>query len=181
MDNDTIDVAEESTTAAIDITIEDATAEPQELNARLERAEQAKRAANKEAHGLRTRLKTLEEAEAKRAEADLSELQLAQKLKADAEAVASEAKAEARRYRLEAIAAKLDVVDAEAVALFIAPDVADLDQAVKDLLKAKPYLVKAKNDALTVGKGQPSSDDRDTKARAQELIERSSFLSQRHR
>lgn len=106
-----------------------------------------------EANGLRRRLKEFEDAENKRKEAEMTEVQKLQKRLEESEAKAKAAAEEARKTRIEnAIIAKARdrFVDLEDVVLKLRDGIqldddgkpVDLDKALDELAAAKPHWVK---------------------------------------
>ena len=126
-----------------------------ELAAELERVKAALKTANSESASRRKRLEELEAAEADRAAAQLSEVEKAKKLAADAEAKAQAAerlRTAMVRNAVVVAASKLNFYDPEDA--FRLADLGDaqvgedgkvtgVEDALKALAKAKPHLVKA--------------------------------------
>lgn len=112
----------------------------------------------REAQGLRKRLSDLEKAEADRKQAALTEAervqQAAQTAQQELAELRREHQASVLRYEVMLLASKLNVVDPDAAVRLLgleametaedgAMDTAAVEVALKALLKAKPYLVKA--------------------------------------
>lgn len=125
-----------------------------ELQAQIERERAERQAANKEAQGMRAKLKALEDAEAKRAEANLSEQEKAIKRAEAAEARAQELETRHReitvRSAVQAAATQAGIIDPDAAYKLIDTGKITLDdsgnvngvtEAVKALVDAKPYLI----------------------------------------
>ena len=134
----------------------------QDLAAELERVRRALKKANAEAAKRRKRLEELEEQEKKRKEAELSEMEKLQQQLAEAlqekERLAKEARERALKAAIAVKAAKLNFVDPEdAYKLITVEDEDDVEEALKALAKAKPYLLKKKaapNVNASNGRGQ---------------------------
>lgn len=122
----------------------------------LAEVQAALQAARREAAASRKKLDALEQAQATADAAKLSDLEKAQKRAADLEAentrIRSEAQATVTNARIERHAAQLGAVDPELVTRLINPDEIErdaagiptnLDALVKQVLKARPYLVAA--------------------------------------
>ncbi len=153
-----------------------------ELAAELERVKAALKTANSESASRRKRLEELEAAEAERTAAQLSEVEKAKKLAADAEV-----KAQAAEERLRTAMVRNAVVVAASKLNFYDPEdafrLADLgeaqvgedgkvtgvEDALKTLAKAKPHLVKA---AGTAGSLNSTEGGRQTRPSADEMIQR---------
>lgn len=151
-----------------------------ELAAELERVRQALKAANSESMTRRKRLEELEAAEAKRAQAELSEIDKAKRAQADAEA-----RAAAADERLRTAMIRNAVVVAASKASFYDPEdafrLADLEgvqigedgrvtgveEALKALAKVKPHLVKA---LTAAGELNATAAGRATRPSAEETI-----------
>lgn len=151
-----------------------------ELAAELERVKAALKTANSESASRRKRLEELEAAEAERTAAQLSEVEKAKKLAADAEV-----KAQAAEERLRTAMVRNAVVVAASKLNFYDPEdafrLADLgeaqvgedgkvtgvEDALKTLAKAKPHLVKA---AGTAGSLNSTEGGRQTRPSADEVI-----------
>jgi hypothetical protein len=115
-------------------------------------ARKASQEANREAKALRERLKAFEEADAKRKEAEMTELEIAQKRATEAVEAANAAAAQLKDERLRAAvineAAKQGVADPmdayqlldKAALVTDSGDVGDVAAAIKQLVDAKPYL-----------------------------------------
>ena len=149
-----------------------------ELAAELERVKAALKAANSESMTRRKRLEELEAAEAERAAAQLSEVEKAKRLAADAEAKAQAAEERLRTARLRnavvVAASKLNFYDPEDA--FRLADLGDaqvgddgkvtgVEDALKALAKTKPHLVKAAGTAGSLNsteggrQSRPSNDE----------------------
>lgn len=151
-----------------------------ELAAELERVKVALKAANSESATRRKRLEELEAAEADRAAAQLSEVEKAKKLAADAEAKAQAAEERLRtamvRNAVVVAASKLNFYDPEDA--FRLADLANVqvgedgkvtgvEDVLKTLAKAKPHLVKA---AGAQGSLNSTEGGRQTRPSADEVI-----------
>lgn len=138
---------------------------PEQLKAKLEESQRALKAANKEAADRRKRLEELEKAEADRQAASLSETEKLQKQLADANAKAAQAQTQANERLIRAeIVAKAAVmkfadpadayalIDRSKITVNDAGEIEGADELLKDLAKAKPYmLAKAAPGALNTG------------------------------
>lgn len=142
----------------------------------------------REAQGLRKRLAELETADNKRKQAELSELELAQaRLKELETQISTAAKAhqdQVLRYEVMLKASAMNVVDPEAVVRLL--DVSSLEfdddgrptnveKALKDLLKAKSYLVKLPDPsgaAPNTNARAGNDTTKDAKAKEEELRRR---------
>lgn len=160
-----------------------------ELQAELERTRQALSKANSEAAERRKKLEAYEEAERKRKEAEMSEKEKLEAKLAEAQAQAEQATQAANerllRASVTAEAAKLDfadpadawsMVDRDGLAIDDEGEAQGVAEAVKALVKAKPYLVKRKeshdlNGDNGRGRGQQQGDE-DNKARELSLRQR---------
>jgi len=151
-----------------------------ELAAELERVKAALKTANSESASRRKRLEELEAAEADRTAAQLSEVEKAKKLAADAEAKAQAAEERLRtamvRNAVVVAASKLNFYDPEDA--FRLADLGDaqvgddgkvtgVEDALKALAKAKPHLVKT---AGTTGSLNSTEGGRQTRPSADEAI-----------
>lgn len=125
-----------------------------ELQAQIERERAERQAANKEAQQMRAKLKALEDAEAKRTEATLSEQEKAIKRAEAAEARAQELEARHReitvRSAVQAAATQAGIIDPDAAYRLIdagkitiddSGNVNGVTEAVKALVESKPYLI----------------------------------------
>lgn len=125
-----------------------------ELQAQIERERAERQSANKEAQQMRAKLKALEDAEAKRAEATLSEQEKAIKRAEAAEARAQELEARHReitvRSAVQAAATQAGIIDPEAAYKLIdagkitiddGGNVSGVTEAIKALVDSKPYLI----------------------------------------
>jgi len=146
----------------------------EELQVELEKARKALHEANDMSKADRLRLKSLEDAEAKRKKdeedrktAELTELQKAQKERDEAKAEAAQLKDQSQKERvnnaIEKAARGLKFRDeADAVTMIdrakvkIAEDgtISGIKEALEELVKAKPYLVETKEEPKP-GKGTP--------------------------
>lgn len=108
-----------------------------------------KRDANKEAQKMRADLKALQEAESKRQEADMSELDKAKKLATDAEARIGSIQARLVQAEVRSVAASLGFADASIASKLIDSSQLNLDdegmptnakELLEGLLKDHPYL-----------------------------------------
>ena len=151
-----------------------------ELAAELERVKAALKTANSESASRRKRLEELEAAEADRTAAQLSEVEKAKKLAADAEAKAQAAEERLRtamvRNAVVVAASKLNFHDPEDA--FRLADLGDaqvgddgkvtgVEDALKALAKAKPHLVKT---AGTTGSLNSTEGGRQTRPSADEVV-----------
>ena len=161
----------------------------EDVKAELDRARKALAAANKEAADRRKKLEAFEKAEAERKAAELSEVERLQQQVTEAQRRADAATAAANERLLKAAvlteAAKLAFVDPSDAwrmldrdGLEIGEDgeVAGAAEALKALVKAKPYLVKAATaPAASIdgdrGRGA-STPEQKTAAREQQLRQR---------
>ncbi|HZT61000.1 MAG TPA: hypothetical protein VFA21_20515 [Pyrinomonadaceae bacterium] len=104
---------------------------------------------------LRTRATTAEGKVKEFETAQLSESDRLKKEADDARREADAAKREARNDRIAAVAARLKFADPEDARHFVADDADDIEAALKDVLKKKPYL--AASDATAQTRATPTS------------------------
>lgn len=148
-----------------------------ELAAELERAREALKRANAEAAERRKKLDAFEEAERKRKEAEMSELEKVQaelQRERDARAAAEREATQTRvRAAVQVAAGQMHFHDPADVMAFLDADaltvdedgkVLGVDDALKALVKARPYLVKTAPqtppDGDKRGGGKAGADDR---------------------
>lgn len=157
---------------------------PEQLQAKLDDANKALKAANKESADRRKRLEELEKAETDRQAASLSETEKLQKQVADAEARAKTAQAQANerliRAEIVAKAATLKFADpADAFALIDrskitvsdSGEVEGADELLKELAKAKPYMLAARSQqALNSGNPPGGNGEGETDAQKRARI-----------
>lgn len=154
--------------------------------AEVERLRAALKAANAEAAERRVKLKELEEAETKRREAEMSEVEKAQKqaqeMKAEAERLQGELRNTQIRHAVEVAAVgmqfhapadALSLADLSQVQIGDDGTVTGVEDALKALVKARPYLVKpstpAGSDINAGSRGRqraPSNDELVARKRA---------------
>ena len=125
-----------------------------DVQAELEKVRAALKAANKEAAERRVKLQEYEEQERKRKEAEMSEIERAMAKAEEAQKKATEMEARLREQAIKtaviAEAAKLNIIDPEAAYALVDKTalnysergVDGLDDAMKALVEAKPYLVR---------------------------------------
>lgn len=167
----------------------------EEMQAELERTRKALKEANSSDAQRRKRLEELETAEKKRQDESLNELQKAQKTAGDLQTKIAELERQAKdsereqqerviRYEVMLKATGLGVVDPEAAVKLMdwgslefaengAPT--NLEKVLKDLVKAKPYLVKqaTAQGAPNINAGAANAgNEADAKARAEDLKRR---------
>jgi hypothetical protein len=142
----------------------------------------------KEAQGLRERLRTLEDNEKKRTDAEKTELQRAQDKIAELEKSASQSQQQARDARIAIRAQKLGFADPEDASKFIRTadlkeDDSNLDELLKEVLKSKPYLKGSTERGVPpVGGGNPPSHGAESavdKAKTEKLTNALPFLKKR--
>jgi len=116
---------------------------------------------------------------------ELSELEKAQARLSELEKAHEEALGKARLAMARAKAAELGFVDSRDVKLLdeLPDDESALESALKDLLKAKPYLAKEKGSGIPAterGGNPPASADRAAAgAKEREIFERNPYLARR--
>jgi hypothetical protein len=96
----------------------------------------------REAQTLRAKLREKEDAEAAAAKEKMTETERLKFEADEAKKEAEAAKKEARTSRIESKATRLGFIDAD-VAVALVGDAEDIDKALEDLAKARPYLVQS--------------------------------------
>lgn len=161
----------------------------EELQAELDAVRAGKTSSDNEAKNLRARLKALEDAEAKRKEAELSDVEKANKQLAEATAKAESLKGRLVEFAVRSVATELGAIDAEVVAKLVDRSKLELDDdgspknaksLIEELFKAKPYLKGDKGvpaSAATNGASNPPAGSEAEKVK--QAVETFSFLQSR--